>query len=449
MRNALIYLTYNGIYNFTNGIGTQTQLFLSGLECLLPTLEQQYGSIHLYVLCPQPDALTWGYDAQWLQRQEARLTALGGTLHYLPYKTQPQDDLWTVPRWHALCGQAARYLARLSAAYDRCLLLPVDQPWLQTPLYMAHLEPAAFQRIQALLVLYSTAFIRQAAAPDAEEQRWEHEGLALAMTTPNVAIADLCPSFTAHLRAWYQMQTAAFAPYTSSVLTTDPIFTPLASSDVRTLLQHYDVPLERDLVVAFGRATPLKGFDTLVPALQAVRERCHFVLISVAYPGETYQERYDQLLTAYGIASTHVKTFTRELPRALCQWPRTRMVVVPSHQETFSNIPLEVALWAQHQGPIVVASQVGGFVDQIEDGVSGFFLDRTSSASMGQTVQRVLDLSPEQHSAIRRQAYARVVQRYDFQHNFPEMLRWFWSAASRQKPREAPAKPDVHLCVRT
>ena len=35
MRKALFYLTYNGIYNFTNGIGTQTQLLLRGLERLL------------------------------------------------------------------------------------------------------------------------------------------------------------------------------------------------------------------------------------------------------------------------------------------------------------------------------------------------------------------------------------------------------------------------------
>ena len=30
MPNAIFYLTYNGIYNFTNGIGTQTQLLLRG-----------------------------------------------------------------------------------------------------------------------------------------------------------------------------------------------------------------------------------------------------------------------------------------------------------------------------------------------------------------------------------------------------------------------------------
>jgi glycosyltransferase involved in cell wall biosynthesis len=299
---------------------------------------------------------------------------------------------------------------------------------------MARLAPDAFQRVQALLVLYSTAFIRNAAAPDAEEMRWERDGLALACAAPNVAIADLCPSFTAHLQTLYELQDATFVPYTSSILVADAAFTPSAVRDVRSVLQHYGVPCDRDLIVAFGRATPLKGFETLIPALGAVRERCHFVLISVPYTNDAYQNTYDQLLALHHISATHIKAFTRELPRALCQWPRTRMVVVPSTQETFSNIPLEVALWARHQGPLVVTSQVGGFVDQIEDGVNGFFLDRTSTAAMGHTLQRVLNLSPAQQAIIRRQAYERVVRLYDFQRNFPTTLRCFWGTASSQIP---------------
>jgi glycosyltransferase involved in cell wall biosynthesis len=180
--------------------------------------------------------------------------------------------------------------------------------------------------------------------------------------------------------------------------------------------------------VAFGRATPLKGFETLIAALSAVRERCHFVLISVPYINDDYQNTYDHLLAVHRISATHVKTFTRELPKALCQWPRTRMVVVPSRQETFSNIPLEVALWARRQGPVVVASHVGGFVDQIEAGVTGFFINPTSSEAIAQTVQHVLNLSEAQRASIRRQAYEKVRRLYDFTQNFPATLHWFWGA---------------------
>ena len=69
---------------------------------------------------------------------------------------------------------------------------------------------------------------------------------------------------------------------------------------------------------------------------------------------------------------------------------------------------------------------MGGFVDQIDAGVTGFFLDLASCEAMGQTLQHVLNLTTEQQAVIRRQAYEKVVRQYDFQHNFPATLHWFW-----------------------
>ena len=58
---------------------------------------------------------------------------------------------------------------------------------------------------------------------------------------------------------------------------------------------------------------------------------------------------------------------------------------------------------------------------------------------MGHTLQRVFNLSEAQPAIIRRQAYARVVQRYDFQRNFPATLRWFWGTNPlRIPPAENP-----------
>jgi glycosyltransferase involved in cell wall biosynthesis len=429
MRKALFYLTYNGIYNFTNGIGTQTQLLLRGLECLHPALTRRYGPFDLHVVCPLPDEHTWGYDAVFFQRQKQRLAALRGQLHCLPYKHQPHTQLWDRATWQHLSEQAARMIQQQRQAYDACLLICIDQPWLHTPHYLPPVAAGQPGHVQTLLVLYNTAFIRNAAAPDKTEIAWEQTGLARAGVDPQVAIADVCPSFTTHLQTFYDLPAARFAPYTSSILVDDDEFQLLDETLVAQILQRYHVPLDKDLIVAFGRAAPIKGFELLIPALAGVRERCHFVLISVPYVDDPYQQTYDHLLTAYQIRATHVRSFTRALPRALCQWPRARMVVVPSRQETFSNIPLEVALWARHQGPVVVTSRVGGFVDQIVDGHTGFFLDITNPETMTHTLQQILALPQETCYAIRRCAYEKVVQQYDFRHNFPRTLAWFWSEA--------------------
>jgi glycosyltransferase involved in cell wall biosynthesis len=82
---------------------------------------------------------------------------------------------------------------------------------------------------------------------------------------------------------------------------------------------------------------------------------------------------------------------------------------------------------------VVVTSTAGGFADQIEPGMTGFFIDIASEMAISQTLQQVLDLSPHAHAAIRRQAHQRVVQTFDFAHHFPETLRWFWPRAEAER----------------
>jgi glycosyltransferase involved in cell wall biosynthesis len=426
MRNAIFYLTYNGLYNFTNGIGTQTQLLIGGLEVVREMLMDRYGAIDVHLVCPSPDAHTWGYDDAFFQRQRERLARLSGYVHIIPYKREPTQDLWEIRSWEALCRNAAPLLRTQTAAYERSLIICVDQPWLQVP-YAFEIVQTPSRQIDVLLVLYSTAFIRNWETPDTAEVAWEQQGLETSRPGSGVALADICPTFTVHLKTHFRMPAAQFAPYTSSILIDDPIFVLEEEAIVRTTLEAYSIPLDADLVVAFGRAAPIKGFELLIPALAPLRDRVHFVLISVPYIHDDSQQRlYDELLQQHRIRATHVKVFTRDLARALCQWARTKIVAVPSRHETFSNIPLEVALWAREKGPVVVVSTAGGFADQVEPGVTGFLADVSSSQHITQTLQSVLDLSPDAQANIRERAHQRVVQNYNFIHNFPATMHWFW-----------------------
>jgi glycosyltransferase involved in cell wall biosynthesis len=437
MRNAIFYLTYNGLYNFTNGIGTQTQLLISGLEVLRESLVRQYGPIDVHLVCPSPDAQTWGYDQAFFQRQKERLAALDGQVHLISYKREPAQDLWEIRSWRALCQNVAPLLLTQTPAYERSLIICVDQPWLRTP-YALGIGQNLPRQVDTLLVLYSTAFVRGWETPDAAEIAWEQEALEASQPGSGVTIADICPSFTSHLKRHFRIPAGRFAPYTSSVLLDDPTFALENETVVRASLQAYGIPLDKDLVLSFGRAAPIKGFERLIPALAPLRDRVHFVLISVPYINDDSQQRiYDQLLGKHAIRATHIKAFRRDLPRALCQWARTKIVVVPSRHETFSNIPLEVALWAREKGPVIVASAAGGFIDQIEQGVTGFLVDILSPHQVTETLQQVLDLPPQVQAAIRRRAYQRVVQAYDFTRNFRASLHWFWQSEPEGTGRHA------------
>jgi hypothetical protein len=221
MRNAIFYLTYNGLYNFTNGIGTQTQLLISGLEVLREMLVSRYGPIDVHVACPAPDMHTWGYDHAFFQRQQERLAQLDGRVHLIPYKQEPTQDLWEIRSWKALCQNIGPLLHTQTLAYERSLIICVDQPWLQTP-YSLGMGQSLERQIDMLLVLYSTAFIRGGQTPDEAEVEWEQKALEASKLGSRVAIAEVCPSSASHLKTHFGLVSDQFAPYTSSILANNP-----------------------------------------------------------------------------------------------------------------------------------------------------------------------------------------------------------------------------------
>ena len=108
------------------------------------------------------------------------------------------------------------------AAYERSLIICVDQPWLQTP-YALGMGQSLARQVDMLLVLYSTAFIRDWERPNAAEVAWEQEGLESSQPGSRVALADICPSFTSHLKMHFGPSAGQFALYTSSILVGPPL----------------------------------------------------------------------------------------------------------------------------------------------------------------------------------------------------------------------------------
>src|SRR6266478_7916340 len=76
-------------------------------------------------------------------------------------------------------------------------------------------------QVDILLVLYSTAFIRDWETPDAAEVAWEQEGLEASQPGSRVALAEICPSSTSHLKTHFRLSAGQFPPYTSRILVDD------------------------------------------------------------------------------------------------------------------------------------------------------------------------------------------------------------------------------------
>ena len=51
-KRAIYYLTFNGVYNINNGIGSQTKLFLEGIEKYYDIFSKNFGNFSLNIITP-------------------------------------------------------------------------------------------------------------------------------------------------------------------------------------------------------------------------------------------------------------------------------------------------------------------------------------------------------------------------------------------------------------
>ena len=426
MTRSIFYMTYNGVFNNTNGIGTQTKTFLSGIDRHYVALASEFGEFDVHLVAPEPSTTWWGYSETDLAYARDVVRRYGGGLHFCPY---PADagEFWSRSAWLAVSTAAARLVLDQAGRYTHTLAIANDIPFLHAPRIIARTEATLLDRVRAVIALYGSSYIHTPDAVDPERLAWETTGLAAASPSPTVRVADVGDFISAHLADRYGVPPASFVPYRSSLNLAHPDYCPMEPSAVAAVLRRHEIPEDRALVLAFGRADRIKGFDLLLHALKDVRERIHLVLNVVPYThDDPLLAEYRALIRRYRLPASLFTTYSRELPRAVSQWHNTRAVVCPSRGEPLSNIPFEVSLWARHEGAVLVCADRDGYREQIESGVNGLLFAPEDAEALAATLGFALDMGEPERRRMRQSAYAKVLRERDFYTNFRETLTCLW-----------------------
>ncbi|MGI8550953.1 MAG: glycosyltransferase family 4 protein, partial [Dehalococcoidia bacterium] len=339
----------------------------------------------------------------------------------------PDDIFWTSASWQVVSTAAAAIVLNEAVNYEQTLLIANDIPFLHAPAIVERAKRDFQVQIQSLIALYGSSYIHLRDAIDPARLTWEQSSLGTPAIYPDIKLAHYSNFMRRHFVERYAVEESHFVPYASSLTIEHDDFAPLREDQIERILCRYGIPLDRPLILAFGRADRVKGFDILLNSLDAVRDRVHLVLNVVPYvPNAPIIGEYCTAIREHGLKVTLLKEYSRALPMALSQWKKTRIVVCPSRGEPLSNIPFEVSLWARDQGPVLLCSNVDGFPEQIEHGVNGFLFDVDAKGELEASIAQILRLDDETCSVIRRNAYERVVRERDFYRNFREMLRCYW-----------------------
>lgn len=424
MKNGIFFCTYDGYYNFTSGIGTQTKTFLKGIEAYYSRYCKIYGEFEINLIVPDFDGTVYGYNEQDIAYADKVVHSLGGRVYKCASSLDKNGtDFWTSNNWEKVSASASSIVLKESIKYKRSIVMIVDPPFLHTPKYIsAHRNMNS--EIQSVILMYTSAYIHDEKLSH-ERLKWENSGLTSAQKYRNIKIGNVCNYMHDHFVKFYAVGADSFVPYPSSLFLEDHDFDHLAQDKILSILNKYNIPTDKDIVFAFGRTAWVKGFDTLLKGFGLVQSKVHLVLLATQF--EDRIKEYETLIRKEKIHCSLITQFTRELPIVLCQYARCKIVVCPSRREPFSNIPLEVGLWAKEKGPVVLASNIGGFIEQINDGKNGFLFNVDDHKDLAKKIGHILQLSEERLSFIRLAAYRKVVKERNFFKNFGLLLDSFWS----------------------
>ena len=159
-------------------------------------------------------------------------------------------------------------------------------------------------------------------------------------------------------------------------------------------------------ILCVARVCPLKNQNAFIRALDPLAERRKFELrfCGPASEDDPYAREFLSLVKARPWCVNHGLTGREELQGLLRQ---ASVLVLPTLED---NCPM-VVLEAMAAGVPVVAAQVSGLPDLIEEGKTGFFCDPLDAASMAAAVEQVL-ANPAAAAAVARQAHQRAQERF-------------------------------------
>jgi len=423
---GIFYLTFNGVVNNTNGIGTQTKLLLDGFDFFYDKLKEIHGDISLNIITPNYPENYEGYSNEHVNFSKEKINKLGGNIFFCK-DSKTVTDFWMPEYWNDLSREACEIIKREMAKYDDILVICVDMPFLQIPIHFENLYGSS--DIKWLLSPYGSSYVHDKNEISKKRLAWEFVGISALRLNKNVHLGTVCDFMSNHWVEYYGAPKDRFAPYESSLFLQSKDFEKLSNEEIEDVLVQYKIPKDKDIVFCFGRGVWIKGFDMVLNALQFTKKDFHLVMISVPTQSEvneygTYQEMLKKTTYSYTI----IPEFSRILPKALCQWRNTKVVVCPSRGEPFSNIPLETAIWAKDNGPIVLASNIDGFLEQIQSGFNGYLFQIESPSDLAKNIDRIFSLRPSVLKKIRHNAYKKVMKERDFFANIQDTLDYFWAS---------------------
>ena len=169
-------------------------------------------------------------------------------------------------------------------------------------------------------------------------------------------------------------------------------------------LKDHDIPEDKPIISLIGRVTRWKGQHLLLEALSKVKNKDFYCLIVGSDQGRVhYTNELKELVKKYNLGGkVEFIEHSFDIPALLMISDVVLSTAIKP--EAFGRAAIE----GQAMGKIVLASNIGGSLDNTIDGVTGKLFESNSAQSLADAIDWALNLSPEEKAKISQAAIKNV-----------------------------------------
>ena len=414
----VIFVSEDGVAALVCGVGSITRHFVAGFSDLAAELKERARlEVRLSLISHKPDEGAVGVRSDLLEVSEKTCASFGGGVHLIPTNRPPGADYFDFEQWRGYNEVANEIIARITREDESTIVLSHDG-----------IFGYAMGRKASVInvwVPHSLAAVHAQSYVDGRARgEWEQNILASRLASERSYVGAISD----HVE---RLLCDRAVPKERIVAMRNGFHFPLLESwksgaeRIRAALAARNIPTNKEIIFAFGRADEYKGLDIALEAMQlhlAENPSRVGVLIASRFSNEPFvgvfqtelseiaKRRPERIHTFFG--------YEFELPKLLLQWPMTRVLLHLPTRDFAPLVPLEADVIG-HDELLVLNSDIDCMRAEIRDGVDGLLV----SPSPDTVARRISELdgwSVEARRALHGRGKARVTERNNLPRNYAD-----------------------------
>jgi glycosyltransferase involved in cell wall biosynthesis len=202
-------------------------------------------------------------------------------------------------------------------------------------------------------------------------------------------------------------------------------FEKVSKTRIIDLSKKWNLPDDKKIILMPARFTEWKGHEFLIEALTKVKNNFLCVLVGSDHGHKKFRKKIENKIVKNNLeGKVKVVGICKDMPSA---YAISNVVICPSVKpEAFGRIAIE----AQATSRIIISTKIGGSLETIIDGKTGFLVEVGESQKLAELIDQVLNFSDEKAQEIGIAARKNVEEKFSNQKMCDDTIKVYRSLAS-------------------